>query len=231
MKEPIVLAWSGGKDSALALQALLASDQFEVVSLMTTFTREFERVSMHGVRRELIEQQAERLNLPLAKSWINPGAGNSEYEEAVSSCLDQFRIEGVQTVAFGDLFLHDIREYRDRLVKQIGMASHYPIWGQETNQLAHRFISDGFRAITCCVDSKQIPVSFCGKEYNHAFLDALPETADLCGENGEFHTFVYDGPLMDSPVDIDLGQEHVDGPFVFKELNLAARNALLSQES
>lgn len=228
MKEPIVLAWSGGKDSALALQSLQSGGHYEVVSLMTTFTREFERVSMHGIQRELISRQAERLGLPLAESWINRGADNTAYEAAVSECLLNFKSEGIQKIAFGDLFLTEIRDYRDRLVKQIGMDSHYPIWGQETSQLANRFIADGFRAVTCCVDSQQIPSSLCGKEYDIEFLEALPESADPCGENGEFHTFVYDSPLMAEPIEIEVGAEHRDGQFVFRELNSTAHSVLKS---
>lgn len=218
MSEPIVLAWSGGKDSALALSALQANGHMKVVALMTTFTREFERVSMHGIQRDLIRQQAERFGLPLVESWIDQGANNASYEAATKETLSELRSQGIQTVAFGDLFLEEIRAYRDRLVQSLEMKTLYPIWGQDTLLLAHQFVSDGFRAMTCCVDSAQIPDTFCGRDFDTIFLQALPKTADPCGENGEFHTFVYDCPMMNSPIEIELGVEHRDGQFVFREL-------------
>mgnify|MGYP002628147027 CR=1 FL=1 len=228
MSEPIVLAWSGGKDSALALAALQADDQFEVVSLMTTFTREFERVSMHGIQRDLIISQANRLGLPLVESWIDRGANNAGYEAAMKETLSELQLQGIQTVAFGDLFLEEIRTYRDQLVQSLDMKTLYPIWGLDTLLLAHHFVSDGFQAMTCCVDSAQIPDSFCGREFDTTFLQTLPKTADPCGENGEFHTFVYDSPMMTTPIKIKLGAVHRDGQFVFRELQSPVPNELTS---
>ncbi len=221
MSTPIILAWSGGKDSALALSQLQADDRYEIVSLLTTFTHDYERVSMHGVRRDLIVQQAELLGIPLAESWINKGAGNASYEAALSTTLSKFQTQGVQTIAFGDLYLEDIRAYRDNLTTRLGMSSLYPVWGEETLSLALRFIADGFKATTCCVDTKQIPEEFCGRRLDSEFLNSLPESADPCGENGEFHTFVFDCPLMSSPIEIEVGDVHRDGQFIFRDLLLA----------
>ncbi len=225
MSIPVILAWSGGKDSALALSQLQLDDRYEIVSLLTTFTRDYERVSMHGVRRELIVQQAERLKIPLAESWINKGADNASYEAALSATLDGFKTPGVRTIAFGDLYLEDIRAYRENVTTRIGMNSLYPIWGMETLSLARKFIADGFIATTCCVDTKQIPEEFCGRRLDFDFLNSLPESADPCGENGEFHTFVHDCPLMSSPIEIEVGEMRRDGQFTFRDLLLAKQTA------
>lgn len=222
MRVPVVLSWSGGKDSALALAALQNDDRYEVVALLTTFTRDFERVSMHGVRRELILEQARQLRLPLAESWIDHRAGNSAYEAAFSKSLDEFQQQGVQTVAFGDLFLEDIKAYRERLVTRIGMQSLYPLWGRETTQLAGEFVNQGFRAVTCCVDTGLLTEEFCGRRVDEDFLDSLPPGVDPCGENGEFHTFVFDSPAMKSSVPIELHETYRDGQFVFTEIAFAA---------
>lgn len=218
MSSPVVLGWSGGKDSALALDALQRHDAYEVVALFTTFTRGYERVSMHGVRRELIQLQAERLGIPLVESWIEQGADNNAYEAATLESLAQFREQGIEQIAFGDLFLEEIKEYRDRLIERAGMQTLYPIWGRPTDLLAWKFISDGFKAVTCCVDSKQIPPTFCGRQLDFTFLQTLPDSADPCGENGEFHTFVYDCPLMSHPIDVELGESRQDGQFHFTDL-------------
>ncbi len=231
MSNPVVLSWSGGKDSALALDHLLSDDRYQVVSLMTTFTKGFERVSMHGVRRELIQKQAEAMGLPLAEAWIDKGASNSDYEAAMSASLKQFKRDGIHTVAFGDLFLEEIRAYRDRLVQQVDMNSLYPIWGEETSALAERFVADGFEAVTCCVDTKQIPDSFCGRELDTAFFATLPSTADRCGENGEFHSFVYNSPQMSSSIEVSVGETHRDGQFVFTDLSLAKASICNQQDA
>lgn len=230
MSIPVILAWSGGKDGALALSQLQLDDRYEVVSLLTTFTRDYERVSMHGVRRELILQQAERLGIPLAESWIDKGADNASYEAALAETLHEFQSQGVQTIAFGDLYLEDIRAYRDNLTTRIGMKSLYPIWGEQTSSLARKFIAGGFKATTCCVDTEQIPEEFCGRRLDSEFLNSLPESADPCGENGEFHTFVHDCPLMSSPIEIELGEERRDGQFLFRDLLLAKQTATTSGE-
>ena len=225
-RTPVVLSWSGGKDSALALDALQRNENYEVVALLTTFTRDFNRVSMHGIRRELIIAQADRLQLPLIESWITRGAGNDEYEAAMIATLEQIKGRGISTIAFGDLFLEDIKSYRDKLVSRVGMTPIYPIWGFDTTQLACDFVNRGFRAMTCCVDTQQLPAEFCGRIIDHEFLGQLPETVDPCGENGEFHSFVFDSPGMSFPIEIETAEIHRDGQFIFQEIMLAADKAL-----
>lgn len=228
MARPIVLCWSGGKDSALALDALLHNAEWEVVSLLTTVTRDFDRISMHGVRRALLAAQVAALGLPLAEAEISPGATNEQYESEMARVLTSFREQGVRTVAFGDLFLADIRAYRERQISALGMKCVFPVWGLDTTDLAHRFVRDGFRAITCCVDPRQLDQSFCGRELDEAFLRDLPAGVDRCGENGEFHTFVYDGPNFSTPIDIDRGEVVNRDGFWYCDIMQRTRAAVIS---
>lgn len=206
MAIPVAIGWSGGKDSALALNALLRDEQYRVAGLVTTVTRDFGRISMHGVRRELLHQQAAALQLPLTEVFIPRGASNSDYESAMAAALTELRDRGIGTVAFGDLFLADIRAYRERQVAGLGMECLFPVWGEDTAELAERFIADGFRATICCVDPARLPQTFCGRAFDQSLLDDLPEGVDPCGENGEFHTFVSDGPGWSRPVDVECGE-------------------------
>lgn len=219
---PVVVSWSGGKDSALALHALKTSPEFKVVGLLTTFTHPYERVSMHGVRRELILRQAQELNLPLYESWIDQGATNAKYEAAMEVTLSSIRKLGISTMIFGDLYLEEIRTYREALMKRFGVRSEFPLWGQNTASLLNQFIHQGFRAKVCCVDTQQVPAEFCGMDLDEQFQSILPVSADPCGENGEFHSFVYDCPIMNSSIEIELGEIRQDGQFVFRDINFAA---------
>jgi uncharacterized protein (TIGR00290 family) len=179
----------------------IAADPVRVVSgLLTTVTAGYERVSMHGVRVELLEAQAAALGLPLITARIPPAASNEAYEAAMRRALDPAREGGITEVVFGDLFLADVRAYRERLLAPLGMHGHYPLWGRDTGALATEFIAQGFRAVLVCVDPRQVPAELCGREFDHALVADLPPTADPCGENGEFHTFVYDGPIFREPV-------------------------------
>ena len=216
--EPVVLSWSGGKDSALALQAVLADEALHVEALVTTLTAGYDRISMHGVRRELLERQAAAVGIPLVVATIPMRASNDSYEAAQRAALAPFRERGVRRVVCGDLFLEDIREYRQRLFATIGMEGMYPVWGLDTRTLARRFIADGFRAILVCVDPKQIDARFAGRELDAALLAELPASADPCGENGEFHTFVYDGPIFREPVAVRRGGVVERDGFVFQDL-------------
>lgn len=200
MGTPILVGWSGGKDSCLALRELLRQDTWEVVGLVSTITQGYERLSMHGVRVELIRQQAASLGFPLLESRIPPNATNLAYEAALQEVLEPFQERGVRHMAFGDLFLQDIRQYRETLLARLGMEAVFPIWGRNTAALSQEFIRDGFRAVVVCVDPRQIPQALCGRDYDIQFLFNLPAQADPCGENGEFHTFVYDGPMFRRPV-------------------------------
>ena len=215
---PVALSWSGGKDSALALHYLLMDPAVDVRTLVTTVTDEYDRVSMHGVRTALVREQAAVLGLPLREVRIPPSATNERYEHAMRDALRAERDAGVEAVAFGDLFLADVRAYRERLVADAGLDAAFPIWGRPTASLARAFVRDGFRAVLVCVDPRQIDVSHCGAEFDDGLLAKLPETADPCGENGEFHTFVYDGPMFSRPIDTQRGEVVERGGFVFCDL-------------
>jgi uncharacterized protein (TIGR00290 family) len=197
---PTVLSWSGGKDSALALHELLMDPTVDLRGLLTTVTDGYDRVSMHGVRTSLVSAQAAALEIPLWSVRIPPSATNEQYERAMVDVFGSIRRDGVEAIAFGDLFLTDVRAYRERLVEGTGLRPVFPLWGKETVDLAQRFVSCGFKAVVVCVDPRQIDVSHCGAEYDDALLHALPESADPCGERGEFHTFVYDGPMFSRPI-------------------------------
>jgi uncharacterized protein (TIGR00290 family) len=216
--KPLVVCWSGGKDCCLALQRVLAQPELRVEALLTTITADFDRISMHGVRRELLEQQAAALELPLELVQISAGAGNGEYEARMGEALTLYRARGVDTVVFGDLFLEDIRAYRERLLAQHGMRGLYPLWGLDTSALIRDFIDQGFRAAIVCVDPQKLPPSFAGRVIDSAFIADLPPDVDPCGENGEFHTFVFDGPIFKAPVRFAWGEKVCRDSFWFCDL-------------
>lgn len=217
MREAL-LSWSGGKDSAMALLETARQGLFRVSSLLTTVTRDFDRVSMHGVRRELLERQAEALGLPCEKVWISKGADNREYDAAMRLVLERHKAAGVEHVIFGDLFLQDIRRYREERMSEVGMHCVFPLWGRETSTLARSFIGSGFKAIVCCVDPGALGREFCGAEFDARFLSRLPSKVDPCGENGEFHTFVYDGPLFKERVGVSVGEVVERDGFCFADI-------------
>jgi len=205
MKEKILVGWSGGKDSSLTLWQLQQQESWEIVALLSTITEGYERLSMHGVRVELIRQQAESLGLTLAESRIPPNASNVTYEAALLRTLEPFLQQGVRKMAFGDLFLADIRHYREDLLARFGMEAVFPLWQRDTAALSREFLRAGFRAVVVCVDPRQIAAEFCGREYDDRFLADLPPSADPCGERGEFHTFVYAGPIFRQLIPIRRG--------------------------
>jgi uncharacterized protein (TIGR00290 family) len=213
----LILSWSGGKDSALALGVLRARHR-DVTALLTTLTEEYDRVSMHGVRRSLLLAQAASLGLPLEEVWIPPDASNAIYEERMRAVLTKYLKSGVKQVAFGDLFLEDIREYRESRLKELGMEATFPLWHRKTERLAARFLKLGFKAVTCCVDPRRLSRDFCGVPYDEDFLARLPPGVDPCGENGEFHTFVFDGPLFSERVAFKAGEVVLRGGFYFADL-------------
>lgn len=217
-RERIVLGWSGGKDSALALRAILAEGRHEVAALLTTCTEGFRRVSMHGVRCSLLNRQAEALGLPCEKVFIPRQCANEDYELAMRKACLKFKAAGITKVAFGDLFLEDVRAYRDRMLAQVGMTALYPVWGHHTSQLAQDFLRAGFRAVLVCVDSQKLDASFAGRSFNESLLADLPGGVDPCGENGEFHTFVHDGPIFRQPVACRAGAVVQRGQFYFADL-------------
>lgn len=196
MTNKIILSWSGGKDAALALYELQRSRQYEVAGLLTTVTEEYDRISMHGVRRSLLERQAQSLGLPLEIVLISSNTSDEEYDRKMEEVLEKHLAAGVCCVAFGDVFLEDVRQYREDNLQRIGMKGLFPIWKRDTAKLAQRFIDLGFEAIITCVDSEALDRAFVGRVFDAQFLADLPPGVDPCGENGEFHSFVYGGPMF-----------------------------------
>jgi uncharacterized protein (TIGR00290 family) len=212
------LAWSGGKDSALALWTLREQEGKSPASLMTTVTAEFERISMHGVRRELLIRQTQLVGAPLVEVEIPLRCTNEVYEERMETAFASEQMSGVEEVAFGDLFLQDVRRYREDRLTAAGKRALFPLWGLDTTELARRFIALGFRAILVCVDPRVLDPGFAGREFDESLLEDLPPGIDPCGENGEFHTFVYDGPVFAGAVGCRRGEVVERGGFVFCDL-------------
>lgn len=209
-KEKIVFSWSGGKDSALALHEVLQSGRYEVVSLLTTVAGAYKRISHHGVREELLDWQADALGLPLEKVYLPVSTGlpctNEVFEELMGGVLAKFRELGVLTVAHGDIFLQDLREYRERNLAKAGMKGLFPIWQRDVRELVETFIDLGFRAYLCCVEGAKLDRSFAGRPIDRTLLHDLPANVCPCGENGEYHSFVYDGPIFQQPVPVRVGE-------------------------
>jgi uncharacterized protein (TIGR00290 family) len=207
MPEPLILSWSGGKDSTLALDALRASGGHAPIVLLTSVTSEYDRIAIHGVRRELLRTQAAALGLPLHEFELRPQCTNAEYESAFSSALVEVRERyGARRIAFGDLFLEDVRRYREERVAPLGFEPLFPLWGRDTAALARELVARGFRARLVCVDTTQLDAGFAGREYDARLLADLPAAVDPCGENGEFHTFVSGGPGFSSDVEHEVGE-------------------------
>lgn len=197
MKEKAIVCWSGGKDCAMALDD--ARHDYEIVSLLTTVTRGYDRISMHGVRVELLIRQAASLGQALEQVTISPACGNEEYEAGMRAAFDRYVRAGVTAVICGDLFLEDVRRYREKLLP-VGLKGVFPLWKRDTAALARAMIAAGWQAVVCCVDTQALDASFAGRLFDERFLQDLPPGADPCGENGEFHTFVFDGPGMSRPI-------------------------------
>jgi len=220
----VVLAWSGGKDSTLALAALRADPRYRVLALLTTVTRDYDRISMHGVRRTVLEAQVSALDLPLIEASIPAGASNADYETAFALALRtaQERWPGLRSIAFGDLFLTDVRHYREGLLASLDRTGLFPLWGEDTADLAQAFVGAGYRAILTCVDTTQLGPEFAGREFDATLLANLPATVDPCGERGEFHTCVYAGPLLARPLSLVVGERvRRDARFEYCDVNLA----------
>jgi uncharacterized protein (TIGR00290 family) len=223
--DPVALCFSGGKDSVLALQELRRDGRWNVVRLLTTVTDAYDRVSMHGVRRTLLREQAASLGLPLTEVVVPPESSNAVYEREMGRAFGALRAAGVRHVAFGDIFLEDLREYRERQLAAFGLSGVFPLWLADTTSLAHAFIEHEFRAITVCVNAAALDRSFAGRPFDEAFLSALPDGVDPCGERGEFHTFVSDGPLFGQAVSFDVGEVVERAGFIFCDLLAGDGNA------
>lgn len=225
MPTPILFCWSGGKDSALALDHLRRDPRYEVVALLTTVTETYDRISMHGVRRTLLEQQAAALSLPLEIVTIPPQCSNATYEARMGQTLQRYKDRGVRHAAFGDIFLEDLRVYREQNLARIGMQALFPLWKRPTAELAREFIALGYRAVTVCIDPRVLDASFAGREFDPQFLADLPPAVDPCGENGEFHSFVFAGPDFTSPVAFQIGEVVQREGFCFCDLLPASHSA------
>jgi uncharacterized protein (TIGR00290 family) len=218
MADLALFCWSGGKDSALALHALSRNAEVRVASLLATVTEGYDRVSMHGVRRELLHRQAESLRLPLHEVFIPPQCVNPIYETRMEEAMRHFLAKGIRKVAFGDIFLEDLRRYRENNLARVEMQAVFPIWKRDTRELVRDFQALGFRAVAVCIDSRVLDPGFAGRELDASFFSALPPNVDPCGENGEFHTFVFDGPLFAQPVPFTIGEKVERDGFVFCDL-------------
>jgi uncharacterized protein (TIGR00290 family) len=215
-----VLSWSGGKDSALTLWTLRRQGM-EPDALITTVTDGYDRISMHGVRRELLVVQAEALGIPLVEVVIPPGCVTDVYEARMAEAFSSAPLSGVEAVAFGDLFLEDVRAYREERLAASGKHGLFPLWGRDTGELAREFIGAGFEAVIVCLDPRSLAPSFAGGRYDVELLGKLPPGVDPCGENGEFHTFVHAGPIFAEPIACETGEIVERDGFVFCDLTLA----------
>ncbi|MEI6285242.1 MAG: ATP-binding protein [Bacillota bacterium] len=215
-----LLSWSGGKDCAFALFELQANhSEYTVSGLLTSITADYDRVSMHGFPTSLLKQQAIALNLPLHQLTINARDTKDDYEQKMSAILATVKADGVSAVAFGDIFLEDLRKYREANLAKINMQAVFPLWNRSTAELAQQFIAAGFKAIITCVDTQALDASFAGREFDASFLADLPSGVDPCGENGEFHSFVYAGPIFNNAIAFSRGESILrDGRYCFFDL-------------
>lgn len=205
-EEKSLLSWSGGKDSALALNRIKNDENYRLVAFLTSLTEDYNRISMHGIRQILLERQVESLGLPLESVYISKNSSNEEYESKMRSVLNKFIKNGVTSVVFGDVHLEDVRKYREENLSRIGMKAVFPLWGSDTSDLATEFIDLGFKAIITCIDSKFLDKKLVGREFDKAFLSELPTNVDPCGEKGEFHSFVYAGPIFKKEISFKKGR-------------------------
>lgn len=218
MKPHALLSWSSGKDAAWSLHVLRQQGEVEVVGLLTTLNRTFERVAMHAVREELLERQAAAAGLPLWKVDIPFPCPNETYEAAMVEACAKAVAEGIEVMAFGDLFLEDVRDYRIQKLAGTGLRPLFPLWGRDTATLAREMIAGGLKATLTCVDPKALDASFAGRDFNTALLADLPPSVDPCGERGEFHSFAWDGPMFNGPIPIQRGEVVARDGFVFADL-------------
>ena len=228
MPKAVLLSWSGGKDAAWTLHRLrqhagAGGDEVEVVGLLTTVTSGYERIAMHGIRRDILQAQAAAAGLPVIEALIPPQCDNATYEASFAAALDAARVRWPEcaTIAFGDLFLADVRAWREALCARLGWTPVFPLFGSDTSVLAREMIDGGLRAALCCVDTQQLDARFSGRAFDTSLLAELPGACDPCGENGEFHTCVWDGPMFAAPVAIEAGEQVLrDARFAYTDFTL-----------
>lgn len=214
----ILLSWSGGKDCAWALHQLRSQGEVEITGLLTTFNEAFDRVAMHAVRSELIRAQAAAAELPLWPVPLPWPCSNAEYQDRMRGVCQRAVASGIAAVAFGDLFLEDVRAYRERQMAATGLTPLFPLWGQPTAALAQTMLAAGLQAILTCIDTRRLPPACAGRDFDAALLSALPPGVDPCGERGEFHSFVHAGPMFAHPIPVRRGEQRHDEPFLFTDL-------------
>jgi len=202
-----ICCWSGGKDSSMALHQILQDDRYDVKYLLSTFNANHRRLSMHGIRETLIAKQADAIGLPLVKVYVDDNT-NTTYEQKMLDAFCEAKSQGVEAVIFGDIFLEDLKLYRDKMLQQAGLKGIYPLWRQDTNTLLKRFIALRFRSKICCINTQHMPEAFAGADIDKSFADNLPADVDACGENGEYHSYCYAGPIFQEPISIETGEEH-----------------------
>lgn len=225
---PILVSWSGGKDAAWTLQQLRHDARFDVVALLTTVTDGYERIAMHGIRRDVLAAQGRAVGLPVIEARIANNCDNEAYERALAAALAQARMRWpeLDTLAAGDLLLEDVRAWRDASCARLGWKLETPLFGADTARLAREMIAGGLRASLCCVDTSQLDAGYCGREFDQALLDELPAQVDPCGENGEFHTCVHAGPMFRHPLVLEQGERVLrDGRFAYVDLILRGADA------
>jgi uncharacterized protein (TIGR00290 family) len=218
MKKKTLLSWSSGKDSSWTLHVLKQRDDVEIVGLFCTINRKFERAAMHAVRIELIKRQASSAELPVQFIELPHPCTDAEYRAIMGEFIDRVSHQGIEYIAFGDLFLEDIRSYRENNLADTGITPIFPIWGMETTTLSKEMVDSGLRAVITCVDPNKLDPEFIGREYDQAFLEQLPDTVDPCGENGEFHSFAFGGPMFKEQIEVRLGETVTRDGFVFADL-------------
>jgi uncharacterized protein (TIGR00290 family) len=218
-KEKAILAWSGGKDSAMALYEIERTGNYEISALLTTLTEGYDRISIHGVRRVLLEQQAASLGIFLEKVFIPINSSNEIYETRMNEKMTEYAGKGITSVIYGDIFLEDLRKYREENLSKMNLNGVFPLWMNNTRKQAERFVGLGFKAVVTCVDSWAVNKKFAGREYDGQFLKDLHSNIDPCGENGEFHTFVHDGPVFRKTVNFKTGETTLrEGRFYYCDL-------------
>lgn len=198
--------WSGGKDSSLALEQILRDGEYDVRYLLTTVNEHWQRISMHGVRRALLKQQAKSIGIELIEVFLPETPSMEIYEERLNAALDRLVKDGITHSIFGDIFLDDLREYREKQLEKKGLKGVFPLWKISTKELIWEFIDREFKAVTVCIDATKLEKRFCGRLIDAAFIEELPSDVDVCGENGEFHSFVYDAPFFKKPIDMEIGE-------------------------
>ncbi len=216
-KPKVVFSWSGGKDSAYCLHKVLSEDLYEIKYLLTTLNYNFKRISMHGVPEQLLDAQAASIGIPLLKVWVKEGT-NEEYEKQMQAALFKVKLEEIDLIIFGDIFLEDLRLYRENNLAKLNMKAIFPLWKMDTRSLIKDFIVQGFRAITCCVNDSCLNKTWAGRVIDKSFIKQLPSTVDPCGENGEFHSFCYDGPIFKKKIQFAIGEK------IYKPLEIKSTN-------